>query len=289
METSLKARDFLLRLLDARLDAGAAAWLRAQVEALAAGAPERTLHLSFGQALRRTGAAAREPLGLSPAEQAEAFAIHPGWDLRDWNREQAARAALLLSMPSSPATVKGVLALFQTADLGEHVALVRALFLLPDAAALLHIAREAIRSNMGDVFRAISQRNPYPAEHFDEIAWNQMIVKCLFVELPLAPVHGLDSRANAELARMITGLARERWAAGREISPEAWRCVAPFATPGSDAEAVLADALGRSDAHRRAAALALWNAGEAGRSAVAARAPGLVSALESGAITWEKA
>ncbi len=284
MESSLKSRDFLLRVLDARLDSEAGAWLRAQCEALATGAPERALHLAFGQALRRAG---RAPLDPSSAEQAEAFAIHPGWDLRDWNREQAARAALLLSMPSSPATVKAVLALFQTADLGEHVALVRALFLMPDAPALLHVAREAIRSNMGDVFRAVSQRNPYPAEHFDEIAWNQMIVKCLFVELPLSPVHGLDARANAELSRMITGLARERWAAGRDISAEAWRCVAPFAIQGGEAADILADAFGRGEAHRRAAALALWTTGETGRSIVADRAPQLLPDLESGKLTWE--
>lgn len=285
METSSKAREFLLRALDARLAPDDAKWLRAQCDALAAGAPERTLHLAFGQALRRAG---RIPLAASAAEQSQAFSLRSGWDLRDWSLEQAARAALLLSLPSSPATVKAVLALFQTADLGEHVALVRALFLLPDARALLHVAREAIRSNMGDVFRAISQRNPYPSGHFDEIAWNQMIVKCLFMDLPLRSIHGIDARANAELARMITGLARERWAAARDISPEAWRCVAPFALQGGETAAVIADALARGDAHRRAAALALWTtSGDAGRTIVRAKAPELIPGLESGTLTWE--
>jgi hypothetical protein len=153
VETSSKVREFLLRVLDARLSPEDAAWLRAQCDALAAGAPERALHLAFGQAVRKTG---RAPLAASAAEQSQAFVLHSGWDLRDWNVEQAARAALLLSLPASPATVKAVLALFQTADLGEHVALVRALFLMPDAAALLHVGREAIRSNMGDVFHAVS-------------------------------------------------------------------------------------------------------------------------------------
>jgi hypothetical protein len=285
VETFSKAREFLLSALETRLAPGDSAWLRAQCDALAAGAPERTLHLAFGLAVRRAGHAA---FNASPAEQARAFAVHPGWDLRGWNLEQAARAALLLSMPRSDATVKAALALFQTADLGEHVALVRALFLLPDAEALLHVAREAIRSNMGDVFHAVSQQNPYAAEHFDEIAWNQMIVKCLFVELPLGTIHGLDARANPELARMIAGLAHERWAAGRDISPEAWRCVAPFASPGSEAAAVLADAIARGGAHRRAAALALWNLPRgAGRSVVAEGAPELVPGLESGTLTWE--
>jgi hypothetical protein len=262
--------------------------LRAQCDALAADAPERALHLAFGLAVRKAGHA---PFGATPAEQSQAFAIHSGWDLRDWTLDQAARAALLLSLPASPATVKAVLALFQTADLGEHVALVRALFLLPDASSLLHIGREAIRSNMGDVFRAVSQRNPYPSERFDEIAWNQMIVKCLFVDLPLSPVHGLDARVNTELARMVVGLARERWSAGRDISPEAWRCVAPFAIlapAGNEAAAVVSDAFARNAAHRRAAALALWTvAGGAGRPLVTAKAPELIPGLESGTLTWE--
>lgn len=279
-------QNLLLEGLDRRLAAADASWLRGQCDLLAAGAPARTLHLAFGQALRRTG---RVPFSPSASEQEAASAARPGWDLRDWTVEQAARAALLLAVPSSPQTVKAVMELFQTADLGEHVALVRALFLLPDAEALLHVAREGIRSNMGDVFHAVSQRNPYPAEHFDEIAWNQMIVKCLFVELPLRSVHGLDARANAELARMITGLARERWAAGRAISPEAWRCVAPFAPAGSDEAAALREALNRDPADRCGAALALWNSGgDAGRALVAEAAPELASALRTGTLTWER-
>src|SRR5690606_22347480 len=221
-------QELLLSWLDRRLEAGVGAWLREQCASIAAGAPERTFHLAFGMAVRKTG---RAPLAATAAEQAAAFAAHAGWDLRDWTVDQAARAAPLLALPAGPASTSAILSLFQTADLGEHVALVRALFLLPGNEALLHIAREGIRSNMGDVFFAVSQRNPYPSERFDDIAWNQMIVKCLFVELPLAGVHALDKRANADLARMIAELARERWAAGRRISPEAWRCVAPFAFP----------------------------------------------------------
>ena len=288
----MKPQALLFQWLDHRLDPVVAAWLRAQCAQIRDGAPERTLHLAFGLALRKTGHA---PLAATATEQAEAFAVHPGWDLRDWTLDQAARTALLLSLPATESSKRAALALFQTADLGEHVALIRGLFLLPQATELLHIAREAIRSNMGDVFFAVTQRNPYAAEHFDDIAWNQMIVKCLFLDLPLRGVFGVDTRANADLARMLTGLARERWAAGRAISSEAWRCVAPFADSSSaadsvvaEAAAVLKDALNKEAIDRRGAALALWNTGRTSdRDLVRDAAPELVSVLEGGTLSWE--
>ena len=229
----MKTQDLLLHWLESRLKPVEGSWLRERCIQLFQGVPEKIFYQAFGQALRYTGKA---PLALDATEQAEAFAIHPGWDLRDWTCDQAARAAILLSLPQDSKTIEVVLSLFQTADLGEHLALARSLFLLPDAKALLHIAREAIRSNMRDVFEAISQYNPYPAEHCDEIAWNQMVVKCLFVDLPLRSIYGLDQRANAELSRILIGLARERRAAKRTLSPEAWRCVAPFVNEKEAAE-----------------------------------------------------
>src|SRR5690606_32466293 len=116
--TSRSHLSTVLAMLGSRLDAGAFSWLNDQCAALAAGAPERAFHLAFGMALRKAG---RAPLAASPEEQAAAFAVHPGWDLRDWTVDQAARAALLLALPATPASAKSILALFQTADLGEHV------------------------------------------------------------------------------------------------------------------------------------------------------------------------
>jgi hypothetical protein len=107
------------------------------------------------------------------------------------------------------------------------------------------------------VFEAVAHRNPYPAERFGEDAWNQMVLKALFIGAALAPVQGLERRANPALARMLRDYARERRAAGRPVSPELWRCVGPFA---EEAEALddLALALrGPDPAEREAAALAL--------------------------------
>jgi hypothetical protein len=80
------------------------------------------------------------------------------------------------------------------------------------------------------VFEAIALRNPYPAQHFDEAAWNQMILKALFIESSLSPIYGLDQRRNPTLARMAIDYVHERWAARRKVNPELWRLVAPFVT-----------------------------------------------------------
>jgi len=117
-------------------------------------------------------------------------------------------------------------------------------------------AREGVRSAMTPVFEAVAHRNPYPRDMFDEDGWNHMVLKALFIGSTLDPIQGLDARANADLAVMLVDYAHERWAAGRPVSPELWRCVGPFA----DARAL--DALGHvldtgEPRERLAAALAL--------------------------------
>ena len=82
---------------------------------------------------------------------------------------------------------------------------------------------------MGPVFEAVAHRNPYPREMFDQASWNQMVVKAVFIGSTLKLIQGLDERLNEELAQMLVDYAHERWAAGRPVTPELWRCVGPVA------------------------------------------------------------
>ena len=41
------------------------------------------------------------------------------------------------------------------------------------------------------MFQAIACHNPYPSDYFDEAAWNQMVVKCVFVGAPIGAIIGL--------------------------------------------------------------------------------------------------
>ena len=117
-----------------------------------------------------------------------------------------------------------------TADVDELVAFYLGLAVYPDPPRHRLRAAEGLRTNMSVVFESVAHRNPYPAEQLSEEAWNQMVLKALFIGSPLHPIVGLDRRANSVLARMLCDYAHERWAAGRPVSPELWRCVGPFAS-----------------------------------------------------------
>ena len=79
------------------------------------------------------------------------------------------------------------------------------------------------------------------------------MLKALFVDSPRSiRSSGLDERQNPDLARMLCDYAHERWAAGRPVSPELWRCVGRFADRAAIAD--LARVLAGGDATERAAA-----------------------------------
>jgi hypothetical protein len=59
--------------------------------------------------------------------------------------------------------------------------------------------------------------NPYPAAHFPEPAFNQLVLKAYFIGVPVLRILGLDRRKTPELRRMAADYASERRAAGRSV------------------------------------------------------------------------
>jgi hypothetical protein len=227
--------------LRARLEEDGMAFLQTKLGAARDGGAQPGFFLAFSTVGRKLG---RADLALSPAEIAEAAAARDGFQPSPWNVAQAARTLLLLALPATdPASHRSVVdQLCEDADLGELVAVYQALPLLPFPEEYRSRAAEGIRSNMNAVFEAVALRNPYPGEYLEELAWNQLVLKCLFVGSPLYLVHGLDERANPALSQMLCDYAHERWSAQRPVSPELWRCVGPFADGPmlADLERVLA-------------------------------------------------
>ncbi|MSR61020.1 MAG: hypothetical protein EXS08_01050 [Planctomycetes bacterium] len=263
----MSAASFLRALLEARLAPTGRAWLDAAVGELAAGvAPVRGSAL-FSQASRH---ARRVPLAPTAQQCAEAGRILEGWNPERWNVLEAMRVTLLLARRDLAADsgVQALTELFRYADEGELCALLRSLALLPAPERFVWRAGEGCRSNMRSVFEAAALDTPYPARHFDDLAWRQCAIKCLFVGAPLWRLWALDTRLSDELARMALDLAEERRSAGRPVPPELWLCLGTYG--GARGLAALERELASANPNalgRRAAVLALARAAQRERFA----------------------
>jgi hypothetical protein len=278
-------RRLLQQWLARQLPEAANAWLGEQLGKLTGEVKDRDLFVALGMAPRKLG---KHDLALSEADLAAAGRARPGWDPSGWSVDQAARIVILLQGGGEGQAFAARFAqLCRTADVSEQVAFYRGLPLYPDPPRLEAQAAEGTRTNMRAVFEAVAHRNPYPKEQFAENRWNHMVLKALFVGSTLYPIQGLDERANPPLARMLSDYAHERWAAGRPVSPELWRCVGPHAD--GEALADLQRVLATGGAvERQAAALALHACPDAKAKELLAVAPDLVAAMAQRKLSWER-
>jgi hypothetical protein len=277
-------RQLLQEWLARQLSEAANAWLGEQLGKLSGEIKDRDLYVALGMVPRKLG---KQDLALCEADLAAAAAARPGWDPSGWSIDQAARIVILLQGGTGDGFAARFAQLCRTADVSEQVAFYRGLPLYPEAQRLEAQAAEGTRTNMRAVFEAVAHRNPYPREQFSENRWNHMVLKALFVGSTLHPVQGLDERANPPLARMLSDYAHERWAAGRPVSPELWRCVGPHADGEAlaDLQRVLATG---SAIERQAAALALHACPAAKAKELLASAPDLAAAVEAGKLSWDR-
>ncbi len=147
--------------------------------------------------------------------------IRTGFSVEDWTMDRLARVWWLLQLPADDQTtyVNTITQLFRAGELNELVALYSALPVLTFPEAWRFQATEGVRNNIADVQSAIMLHNPYPADQFDEAAWNQMILKAFFTDKDVTQIIGLDERNNARLAQTLADYAAERRAAGRSLPP----------------------------------------------------------------------
>ena len=192
-----------------------AAWLAGKLDALQT-FERMPFFASYAGAGRRF---AGGPPALREAErnamQRVGIAVPEAWALADM-----ARAALLcraFEAAPPPEHVAIAREVFLRGDNDERIALLRSLALLPQPARFADLAIEACRTHVNDVFAAIACDNPFPAAHLPEAAFNQLVLKTMFVELPVARILGWRERNNDELRRMVSDYANERRAAGRSV------------------------------------------------------------------------
>lgn len=259
-------------------------WLKQQQEKITSGSSKRVFFTAFSAVPRYTG---KQELQLSEADIQTAEKNCSGWLPQFWRVDQAARSLLVLSQAQGEQEqyLQTLEQVFAAADVGELVALYQMLPLLPYPEEYRLRAAEGIRSNMTVVFNAVALRNPYPNQYFDQLAWNQMILKALFIGSPLYLIQGLDRRTNPTLSQMLIDYARERWAAKRSLSPELWRAMGSFAdsTILADWERVLANS---TPLEQKAVALACSKCSLPEAQSLLARYPDLQESISSGKLTW---
>jgi hypothetical protein len=212
--------DAVVRLLRGwlshRITPEALQWLDAEMERLRASGDERRIPVALGLAARKVG---RNELACGAGEIAAADQLRSGWQPQWWSTDEAARVLLLLATHRGDdrGFAERVDRLCATAEVSELVGVLKGFAVFPAPTLLVGRAREGVRSSMQPVFEAIACRNPYPLDYFDEAAWNQMVVKCVFMGAPIETVNGLVARRNPELIQMLADLVAERRAAGRPM------------------------------------------------------------------------
>jgi hypothetical protein len=206
-------------ILTSRLSEEAASWFRQAVHKVRAkGEATDAFLIMWSGAGRRLGQAiiATPTDGEQRELDDKKLAFFPaGWGADEYGRTLLLQGALAARLPEAHAAL--VNELFTTGDQRERQAVLRALPHLPAPERFVAVGIEAVRNNAVSVIEAIACENPFPARHFPDEPFNQMVLKCLFCELRLARVHELARRVTPELQRMVAAYASERRAAGRPV------------------------------------------------------------------------
>jgi len=283
-KSTSKAAAEIEQWLQKRLPADQFTWLSDRLDRLAGGS-DRDLYISFGMIPRKLG---RDDLALTDEEMRDARNARKDWDPSAWSIDSAARTLVLCKL----ADLDGAgfsdrfIEFCRSADLSESIALYSSVPLYAQDDALDAQIGEGLRTNIRAVFEAIAHRNPYPREQFDQNRWNHMVLKALFVDSTLAPIQGIDERANAELALILRDYAHERWAAKRPVTVELWRCIGPFA------QGDLIEDLNRvvetgTRVERDAALLALSQSSDTQARTIVEHHPDTLASIKAGDLCWE--
>ena len=84
----------------------------------------------------------------------------------------------------------------------------------------LSLVDDAIRTN--DTRLIAAALGPYATEHLSDASYDQAVLKCVFVGVPITGLDGIPERVTPDGARMLGAFVHERVAAGRDVPAEVW-------------------------------------------------------------------
>jgi hypothetical protein len=191
-------------------------WWESVLAALTKSFSKEEFAKAYTRAARMLGSA---PLAFEPDEvrrlSSSGFPLHEGRALHELGRIVLLLcAAEGLNADEQPEFIN---AFYARGDNAEREALLHALPLLPEPDRFLATAVEACRSNVQTVFESIACENPYPVRYFPGLHFNQMVMKAVFIGVPLRRIEGLATRIEPALVRMAGDCVKERTAAGRPV------------------------------------------------------------------------
>lgn len=276
--------NYLAGLLKSNLTAEAFIWLNETGDLAAAGNTHQ-FYLAFTAIPRKTG---KHALAFSLEEKGQLNAIRNGFNLTNYTIDRLSRVWLLLNWPAEnkESYLKTIGQLFKAAEMNELVALYGALPVLAYPDEWVSQCTEGIRSNIGSVLEAVICDNPYPSEHLNEAAWNQLVLKAIFTAKPIERIMGLEERSNKTLAYTLVDFAHERWAAGRTFDLQLWRPVGKFIDEHiyPDIKKVFESG---NESEKHAAGLACAQSSYAPAKALLKTATKLEAAIENNQLNWD--
>lgn len=158
-------------------------------------------------------------VGRDPLRADDPQALHGSVD-------DVARAGLIATLlRSTDATRASALLtdLYRHGDDAERRGVLRGLGAIgdeqPDLIATgIDLINDALRTN--DPRLVAAAMGDFAGAHLPAIEWRGGVLKCLFMQIPLAAVSRVEDRRDADLKVQAENLANERRAAGRVLSPD---------------------------------------------------------------------
>ena len=140
--------------------------------------------------------------------------------------------------------------LYRYGDAAERRGILRALPFLELGDRGLFLTDDAIRTN--DTRLIAAALGPYATEHLPDAGYDQAVLKCVFVGVPITGLDGIPERVTPDGARMLAAFVHERVAAGRDVPAEVWTVIDKY--PHAEEIAAIEQELESPFEDRRAAA-----------------------------------
>src|SRR6188508_1433473 len=196
----------LAAALEARAKPEGLEWLREASAAAAADAS--SLRSRFAMVGRKVG---RETLD-EDADPSDVWA---------WTVEDAARVLLLVA--AGERAEAELAELYRFGDAAERRGVLQALPYLDIEDRGLGLVDDAIRTN--DTRLIAAALGPYATKYLSDEQYDQAVLKCVFVGVPITGIDGIPERVTPDGARMLGAFVHERVAAGRDVPAEVWTVI----------------------------------------------------------------